>query len=116
MGKNIAVEDCVLECTPRADATITTPPSSHVKASGKGCYRGSITIMVTNAAAVSDNNGTGTGNLSGSARHTKIDGVSAVLEGDSVTITVNGTSGGSPATGQVTVKIKDAGQKYVLSQ
>ena len=116
MGKYIAVEGCVLECTPSANAIITTAASQTVKASGKGCYRGAITILVTNASAVTDNNGTGTGTITGSATNVKIDGMPAVLEGDSVVVTVTGTSGGSAASGQVTVKIQNAGQEYAAAE
>lgn len=115
MGKYIAVQGCTLECTPAATAQITTSPSTTTKAGGKACYRGSLTINVTNATAVTDGNGTGTGTITGSAQEVKIDGQPAVLEGDGVQITVSGTSGGQPASGTVTVKISRAGQMYAAA-
>lgn len=59
MGKYIAVQGCTLECTPAATAQIATSPSTTTKADGKACYRGSLTITVTNATAVTDGNGAG---------------------------------------------------------
>ena len=112
MGKYIAVEGCTLECVPQATAQITTPASTTTKAGGKACYRGTLSIIVTNATAVTDGNGTGTGTLTGSSQNAKIDGMAAVLEGDQVQIQVTGTSGGQPASGVVTVKISNAGQTY----
>lgn len=115
MGKYIAVQGCTLECTPAATAQITTSPSTTTKAAGKACYRGPLTINVTNATAVPDGNGTGAGRITGSAQEVKIDGQPAVLEGDEVQITVSGTSDGKPASGVVTVKISQAGQTYVAA-
>ena len=81
MGKYIAVQGCTLECTPAATAQIATSPSTTTKADGKACYRGSLTITVTNATAVTDGNGAGTGEITGSAQEVRIDGQPAVLEG-----------------------------------
>lgn len=113
MGKYIAVQGCTLECTPVATAQIATSPSTTTKADGKACYRGSLTITVTNATAVTDGNGAGTGVITGSAQEVRIDGQPAVLEGDKVQITVSGTADGNPASGTVIVKISQAGQTYV---
>lgn len=74
MGKYIAVQGCTLECTPAATAQIATSPSTTTKADGKACYRGSLTITVTNATAVTDGNGAGTGVITGSAQEVRIDG------------------------------------------
>lgn len=113
MGKYIIVQGCTLECTPAATAQIATSPSTTTKADGKACYRGSLTINVTKATAVTDGNGAGTGVITGSAQEVRIDGQPAVLEGDKIQITVSGTSGGNPASGTVIVKISQAGQTYV---
>lgn len=119
--KNIAVKGCTLELTPasspEATVTIKTDPSKKVLAVGKGCYFGDLEISITGYTGGSidvTGSGSGNGTLSGSSTKYKIEGAAAVLEGDSVTITVNGqkTSGSSTiaTTQDVTVKISDAGQ------
>lgn len=119
--KYIAVQGCELELTPAssppATVQITTPPSQKVKAGGKPCYKGTLQISITGytgGTITVPGSGAGSGSLSPGARKCKIEGMAAVLEGDSASVTVNGqqTVGSStaPATQPVTVKIKSAGQ------
>lgn len=115
--KNIAVQGCVLDCV---FAQIQTPPIQSVKCEGKAVYAGSLTIQITgysSAVITVPGSGSGSGTLQGSAANVKIEGKSAVLEGDNVTITVNGqaTSGTStiPVSEPVTVSISSAGQTSV---
>lgn len=115
--KYIAVEGCSLS---EPTASITTPASTKVKLNGKGAYRGGITIQITGYTSETitvTGSGSGSETLNGSAQKVKIEGSAAVLEGDSVDVTVNGqaVSGTTtiPATEIVNVKIQSAGQTKV---
>lgn len=126
MSKLIAVQGCTLEIVEEGKSAlskqISTSPSSNVKFDGKGAYSGTLQIVLseyTGGAIVSGSGATVTpGTLSGSAQYVKIDGNSAVLEGDtSDTITVFGLdSMGHSVTDTCTVKISDAGQDYVKGE
>lgn len=106
--KNIAVQGCTLN---EPTASITTPPSTKVKADGKPVYRGTLTISITGYTGQGISGGAGVGTLTGSAQKIKIESQPAVLEGDQATISVTGaTPAGPPATVPVTVSIQNAGQ------
>lgn len=126
MSKSIAVQGCSLEIVEEGKSalsiTISTSPSTDVKFDGKGAYRGTVQIAIsgyTGGSIVSASGATVTpGTLSGSAQHVKIDGNSAVLEGDtSDVITVEGyDSMGHLVPDTCTVKISNAGQDYVKGE
>lgn len=118
--KNIAVQGCVLDC---AFAQITSLPDSKSKVDGLGIYCGSINIQISgysSSVITVSGSGTGSGTLQPTSNHVKIGGKAVVLEGDEVTITVNGqaTSGTStvPMSELVTVKITNAGQNVVKGE
>ena len=115
--KNIAVQGCTLDC---AFAQISTPPVQSVKCEGKAAYADSLTIQIsgyTSSVITVPDSGSGSGTLQGSAQYVEIEGKKAVLEGDNVTITVNGQaySGTTtvPVSEPVTVTISSAGQTKV---
>lgn len=117
MTKNLAVQGCTLS---EPTAQITTAPSTKVKCDGKAAYYGDLTIQIsgyTSEVITVPGSGSGSGTLSGSATKVKIEGQPAVLEGDSVVITVNGEaySGSTtiPVSEPVEVKISNAGQSKV---
>ena len=104
-------------------ASISTQPENVLagsKSNPKKVYAGNVGISISGyqSAGITDGNGMGSGNISGSSVN-KINGKNIVLEGDSVTITVSGTSTkGMTVTDvkeNVTVKIKNAGQSEVKS-
>ena len=118
--KNIAVQGCTLSVSA---AQLVTPPSSVVFCDGKGAYFGDITVSIAGygSAGITDNNGAGSATLKGSALYVSSPEGSkdnmAVLEGDSVIVTVNGTSTKgqvvTPVSESVKVEIKSAGQTVV---
>lgn len=121
--KELAVEGCSLELDHGSGSvSISTTPSTVVKADGKGCYKGSISFSISGfkGTKILNPDGAGSGSISGSAQYTKIEGSSAVLKDDSVTVTLTGTAGqGSsqhPETEDVTVKVSDAGQTYAKGE
>lgn len=123
MGKNIAVDGCELEDeTGGGTVEITSSASEDVKADGKGIFFGPVSIAVSGSdggGAIGDGNGTGTGVITGTGSKVTSGGQPALLEGDTATVVVNGTttSGSStvPASASVTVKVKDAGQSVVVA-
>lgn len=115
--KNIAVQGCQLDCT---YAQIQTSPKTSVKCGGKATYAGDLTIKISgysSSVITVTGSGSGSDTLHPTAQHVKIEGEKAVLEGDKVTIEVNGKawSGSSQvdASEPVTVTITDAGQSDV---
>ena len=114
--KNVAVLGCTLNIA-FPIASITTSPSTTVTCDGKGVYYDKIEVVIVGygSPTITDNNGGGKGYIKGSAKNVFVDGKPVLLEGDSVTINVKGTSGGgqSPASEDVTVKIVSAGQVSV---
>lgn len=126
MGKNIAVDGCQLEdSTGGGDVSIESDPSDKVKADGKGIYFGAVSVKVENSygpnGAITDGNGAGTGTITGTGSAIKSGGQNALLEGDTATIQVSGTTtppGGSPTPVgpvSVTVKVTSAGQSVVVA-
>lgn len=108
-----AVQGCQLQIMSGAGvATITTPPSTKLKANGKPVYIGPLTVSVTGfSGAVVTGGGTGTGTINPTSIG-KTEGKGIVREGDtSQPITISGVNAsGSPATEVTTVKIVSAGQ------
>jgi len=118
--KNIAVQGCQLDCT---FAQITTSPKTSVKCGGKATYAGDLNIQISgysSSVITVSGSGSGSGTLQPTSQRVKIEGEKAVLEGDKVTITVNGQaySGQTtvPASEDVTVTITDAGQSVVQGE
>lgn len=118
--KNITVAGCTLEFQNGGTGTITIDPgqlSTKVKADGKAVY---LTLKFT----VSDytggditvaKSGTGKGEIIAGSQHVKVEGHTAILEGDvSAQFVVTGQkpSGSStvPATNNEVVKVTAAGQ------
>ena len=115
--KNIAVQGCQLDCV---YAQIQTSPKTSVKCGGKATYAGDLTIQISGYSSpiiTVAGSGSGSGTLQPTSQHVKIGGEKVVLEGDQVTITVNGqaTAGITtvPVSEPVTVTIVDAGQSDV---
>lgn len=104
-------------------ASITSSPEN-VKAgsinNSKKVYAGSMAVSISGyqSSGITDGNGVGSGSISGSSV-VKINGKNIVLEGDSTTVTVSGTSTKgttvTPVVENVTVKVKSAGQSEVSS-
>lgn len=125
MGKNIAVDGCELEdTTGGGDVSIESDPSDKVKADGKGIYFGAVAVKVENSnggGSIGDGNGAGAGTITGTGSAVTSGGQNALLEGDTATIQVFGTTtppGGSPTPVgpiPVTVKVTSAGQSVVVA-
>jgi hypothetical protein len=124
MGKNIAVEGCELEDeTGGGSVDITSDASTYVLADGKGIYFGDVSIAVSGSdggGSIGDGNGAGSGTISGTADYVLSGGQKALLEGDTATIKVSGTTtSGNVVTPvkdvSVTVKVKKAGQSVVVA-
>ena len=121
MGFAVAVDGCELEdVTGGGTVNVDSAPSDQVFAEGNGVFFGTINISVSNSnggGRFTDGNGSGSGTLTGTGTNVcDADGQPAVLEDDSTTVVVNGTSGGysqPPAT--ITVKVKKAGQDKVIA-
>ena len=121
MTKLIAAQGCEIELTPPSttqapvlSVQIAEPPSTDVKAEGKGLYRGQLTIIIAGyqGGAVTTT-GAGTGTIAGSAQHVKIDMMPAVLEGDTSTVPASVVDASTGLVQQVTLRVKSAGQNSV---
>lgn len=121
MGFPVAVDGCELEdVTGGGTVSVDSSPSDQVFADGKGVFFGTINISVSGSdggGKFTDKNGAGSGTLTGTGTNVcDADGQPAVLEDDSATVVVNGTSSGytqPPAT--ITIKVKNAGQDKVIA-
>lgn len=118
MGKLIAVKGCQLSVS---TAKIDTNPVNTMTIDGKNPYAGNLTIKIQNynGQGITNADGQGQAVLNPSAKNT-LDGKKFVLEGDSVTVQVTGTtttsSGKSPVGPvPVNVKISSAGQTTTSS-
>lgn len=126
MGKSLAVDGCELEdTTGGGNVSVTSSPSTAVLADGKGVFFGAVALSVSGSdggGSIGDGNGAGTGIITGTGSSI-CDGTGqpALLEGDTATIQVSGTTtppGGSPTPVgpiPVTVKVKKAGQDKVIA-
>lgn len=119
MGNFIAVDGARLQMVPGlGQISITGVKSQKVKFDNKNAYKGKISFIIsgyTGPNCTVPSSGSGGGSIKGSAQFVSIEGESAVLLGDNVTVQVNGMrqAGQSqvPAVDNVTVTIIDAGQK-----
>lgn len=103
--------------------TVTSQPTSKVKAEGKAIWKSPLTFTIsgymdgTTIDVPASGSTVAPGSMSSSATKVKVENVAPMLLGDSVTVTVLGqkTSGSStvPAPVSVTVQITDAGQSSV---
>lgn len=121
MNKWIAVSGCELQITPSGaagTASITDPASIKTKINGKGVYTSPLSIAVSGYMDSSGSviaAGSGVGKIISTGQKIKDDGKLVMIEGDSISITLNGVNPitGIPVTFPVTVKISNAGQMSV---
>ncbi len=96
--------------------TVTTLPSTNVRAGGAGVYRGPLNISIP-AGAVSGSciqSVPATGTMNPTAQHARIDGQNPIREGDSVTINVTGLdASNNPCNFNTDVEVTAAGQTEV---
>lgn len=126
--KKIAVKGCELEdSTGGGTVSITSAPSTKSGDSvsaevTNGIYYGDVGISVSGSdggGTIGDGNGAGTGTIRGSGtKMTDENGNPCLLEGDTATVSVTGTttSGSTVVTvvTSVTVKVKKAGQDKIF--
>lgn len=106
-----------------ATLTITSQPSSTVKADGKGVWVGPLMFTISNYMdgtsidVPASGATTAPGSMPAGAKKVMADGQPVMLKGDKVQVVVMGqkTAGQStvPSTCSVTVEIQDAGQTVV---
>lgn len=119
--KYIAVEGCELKCQAGNGNVLPLPgqTSTKVNFDGKSAYLTlNFTIVGYQGGTITDGNGTGAGSIIATSRCVKIEGQTALLEGDvSASITISGTAGGFPAPPTVdVVEITRAGQTKVQGE
>lgn len=118
MGKNIAVDGAELQLTPgNGQISISGVTSTKVKFDGKEAYKGKISFSISAYSGPNctvPSSGSGSGDIEGSAQFVKVEGEAVVLEGDKVTVQVNGKRQAGqtqvPAVDSVTVTVVDASQ------
>jgi hypothetical protein len=123
--KKVVVEGFELEITSPPNNTIgsftvVSIPTNKVLSEDKRCYFGSLVCMVS---GIVDNNTGNTQtpalvqiNISGTSEKLMLGSDKAVLEGDSVDVTINGISTSSvPVSWPVTIAIKTANQDKLIS-
>ena len=113
--KAVAVLGCVLQVESPSSgvANITSTPDNDVSVDGKNAYFGTINISVSGASTTGATGGSGTGTLTGTSKNCTNHGKPAILEGDTCTISVTGTSTVYPypsVTWPLIVKISNASQ------
>lgn len=118
--KYIAVEGCQLQLqSGTGNISVTGTTSTKVKCGGKAAYKElKFSISGYLGGAITNSDGQGSGSINATAQKVKIEGNSAILEGDaSATITITGTtttqSGPVTVTAADTVKVTSAGQQKV---
>ena len=116
MGKFIAVVGCSFSFVNPAHSgtvTVTSSPSTKVKADGNFVYTTPLSITITNGSDGSITNATGSGVINATATKVKVEGIFVMRVDDiSVPITMTGTNPSPPpptATYVTTVEINDAG-------
>ena len=127
--KKIAVKGCELEdSTGGGTVSISSSPSAktgdYVSAEVlNGAYFGAVQVSVSGSdggGTIGDGNGAGSGTITGSgAKMTDENGNPVLLEGDTATILVTGTTTSGSSTVPVkdvpiTVKVKKAGQDKIF--
>jgi hypothetical protein len=113
----MACEGCTLKFSNPAHTGLITilPVGGGSSGSNAGCggnqvYRGVAFTCTACSNGAGIINGTGAGSISGTAVKVKVSAQPPVRKGDSVTITIVGTSGGSPASYSSTIEVDDPGQ------
>lgn len=114
----LAIQGCTLQilAPSTGSVTVTSQPASDVFGSEKGAYFGQLQFSVSGVSTTGATNGAGSGAISGTGSHMQNNNQPAVLQGDKVTITVNGqttSSPPSPTSWPITVQITNAGQSYI---
>lgn len=116
MAENVAVEGLTFSTSGAStvgEITINSTPSSKTSASGKGVYRGPLSITLTGFGISGCESGVGNGSIPPTSTKELVDGLAPIREGDQVVITVTGTTGTSSCEFPVTIKVDSAGQnKY----
>ena len=122
--KKVVVEGFELEITSPPNNTIgsftvVSIPTNKVLSEDKRCYFGNLSCMVS---GIVDNNTGNTQtapvqiNISGTSEKLMLGSDKAVLEGDSVDVTINGISPSSvPVSWPVTIAIKNANQDNLIT-
>ena len=123
--KKVVVEGFELEITSPPNNTIgsftvVSIPSNKVLSENKGCYFGSLICLVS---GIIDKNTGNTQtpapvqiNISGTSEKLMLGSDKAVLEGDSVDVTIDGISpSGATVSWPVTIAIKNANQDKLIS-
>lgn len=122
--KKVVVEGFELEITSPPNNiigsfTVVSIPSNKVLSENKGCYFGSLVCMVS---GIVDNNTGNTQtapvqiNISGTSEKLMLGSDKAVLEGDSVDVTIDGISPSSAVVSwPVTIAIKTANQDKLIT-
>ena len=122
--KKVVVEGFELEITSPQNNTIgsftvVSIPTNKVLSENKKCYFGNLSCMVS---GIVDNNTGNTQtapiqiNISGTSEKLMLGSDKAVLEGDSVVVTIDGISLSSvPVSWPVTIAIKTANQDKLIS-
>jgi hypothetical protein len=117
-AKELAVQGCTLEIqTPvSGNASITSSPSTKVKADNKGVYKGTVLVSVSGASQGNCQGASGVGSFTTTAQKCKVENETPLRKDDEATVTCNGTDptqGGAPCSFSATVKVSDAGQNKV---
>lgn len=117
--KNIVVKGCQFSLSKGTGnvSIVNDGPENDVLASGKEVYAGTMTVKVESflSEVVTNGDGVGTGIISGTSVNTA-NSKPLILEGDNVTVTINGTAFYSeedpehPVVDSVNVKISSANQ------
>lgn len=122
--KKVVVEGFDLEITspPKntiGSFTVVSIPTNKVLSENKKCYFGNLSCMVS---GIVDNNTENTQtapvqiNISGTSEKLMLGSDKAVLEGDSVEVTIDGISpSGATVSWPVTIEIKNANQDKLIS-
>lgn len=122
--KKVVVEGFDLEITspPKntiGSFTVVSIPTNKVLSENKKCYFGNLSCMVS---GIVDNNTENTQtapvqiNISGTSEKLMLGSDKAVLEGDSVEVTIDGISpSGVTVSWPVTIEIKNANQDKLIS-
>jgi len=117
MSELIANEDLILtHDIDSATLTITSIPSTKVKANNQGVYRGQIVVTVTNGVSGSCLEGAGIIIIPATATKVKLDNQSVMREGDEGSGVIVGVQSGQPCDINITITIQSAGQSKVKAE
>lgn len=123
MGKAVAVDGCELEVVAPGTGDVTVEEgqvSDCDFAGGKGIHFKEIKFKVENSnggGSVTNNDGKGEGSIIATGANILNSGgdIAVLLDDVSASVTINGHSGQSSASGSVIVKVKKAGQDVVIA-